>query len=356
MACLFALFAGIFPRLALFIVWVARPARVDAAFDTWIWPLLGLIFLPFATLIYVLLWTAGGLSTGDWIWVDPGRRFRHRALGRQAGRSAGRYRATRPGPDVARPVSTPRRAVWCRAGLVRQPASPPSRSSSAGRCSRWGRSSRRSASRASHGQRHLPGRRLLLQPRRLRRRSCSSPTRADSERAGSRLAWSSRPRQPRLAQRRGALRRHALLRRQPGRRVRRGPHTPAVQRLDLAARTSRGCVCFLCRATSRCSTWATGACGCLAHALGWWVAAVNQLGSVLFFLAGVAAFTRPATSTALDVGLVNWGTFAGAVCFAVGGVIQAFDSPTPTRTVVQQITMTRLQRDTRPKHSSATGS
>jgi hypothetical protein len=62
----------------------------------------------------------------------------------------------------------------------------------------------------------------------------------------------------------------------------------------------------------------------------WWVVAVNQLGSILFFLAGVAAFTRPATSEAVDIGLVNWGTFAGAVCFAVGGVIQAFATPTPT--------------------------
>ena len=68
----------------------------------------------------------------------------------------------------------------------------------------------------------------------------------------------------------------------------------------------------------------------------WWVVAVNQLGSVLFFLAGLAAFTRPATSQAVDVGLVNWGTFAGAALFAVGGVIQAFDTPTPTRTVVPQ--------------------
>ena len=30
MGCLFALFAGIFPRLALFMVWVARPALVSA--------------------------------------------------------------------------------------------------------------------------------------------------------------------------------------------------------------------------------------------------------------------------------------------------------------------------------------
>ena len=69
MGCLFALFAGVFPRLALFIVWVARPARVDAAFSTWLWPILGIIFLPFAPLIYVLLWQTGGLGGWDWFWV-----------------------------------------------------------------------------------------------------------------------------------------------------------------------------------------------------------------------------------------------------------------------------------------------
>jgi hypothetical protein len=69
MGCLFVLMAGIFPRLALFIVWVARPNMVDRAFDSWIWPLLGLLFLPFATLMYVILWTAGGLSGWDWFWV-----------------------------------------------------------------------------------------------------------------------------------------------------------------------------------------------------------------------------------------------------------------------------------------------
>jgi len=69
MGCLLALFAGIFPRLGLFIVWVARPKLVDAAFDTWILPLLGIIFLPFATLIYVILWRTGGLTGLDWLWV-----------------------------------------------------------------------------------------------------------------------------------------------------------------------------------------------------------------------------------------------------------------------------------------------
>jgi hypothetical protein len=70
MGCLFALMAGVFPRLALFIVWVARPARIDAAFDGFLLPLLGIIFLAFATLMYVLLYTPGrGVTGGDWVWV-----------------------------------------------------------------------------------------------------------------------------------------------------------------------------------------------------------------------------------------------------------------------------------------------
>ena len=34
--------AGFFPRLALFILWVARLTRIDAAFDTFLLPLLGI--------------------------------------------------------------------------------------------------------------------------------------------------------------------------------------------------------------------------------------------------------------------------------------------------------------------------
>ena len=70
MGCLFAIFGGLFPRLGVFIIWLARPALVDAAFSTFIWPLLGIIFLPFATLIYVVLYTPGiGLTGWEWLWV-----------------------------------------------------------------------------------------------------------------------------------------------------------------------------------------------------------------------------------------------------------------------------------------------
>jgi len=68
--CLFAIFGGLFPRLGLFIIWIVRPVLVDAAFNTFIWPLLGIIFLPFATLIYVVLYTPGiGLTGWGWFWV-----------------------------------------------------------------------------------------------------------------------------------------------------------------------------------------------------------------------------------------------------------------------------------------------
>jgi hypothetical protein len=70
MGCLFAIFAGLFPRLALLIVWIARPNLVDRAFTSWIWPLLGIVFFPFATLIYVILDTTGrGMTGWEWFWV-----------------------------------------------------------------------------------------------------------------------------------------------------------------------------------------------------------------------------------------------------------------------------------------------
>ena len=70
MGCLLALFAGAFPRLALLILWIAKPALVGAAFNTFLLPLLGIIFLPFTTLIYVIVYVPGEGLTGLGIfWV-----------------------------------------------------------------------------------------------------------------------------------------------------------------------------------------------------------------------------------------------------------------------------------------------
>ena len=88
-----------------------------------------------------------------------------------------------------------------------------------------------------------------------------------------------------------------------------------------------GCVCFLVSGHLALVEVGHGRIWRVVNDLGWWIVGVNQVGSILFFLAGVAAFTRPATSTAVDLGLVNWGTFAGAVCFAAGGLLQLFERP-----------------------------
>ena len=53
-------------------MWLVGP-RVNAAFDTWIWPLLGLIFLPYTTIMYVLVWSpVTGVAGWDWVWIGMG--------------------------------------------------------------------------------------------------------------------------------------------------------------------------------------------------------------------------------------------------------------------------------------------
>jgi hypothetical protein len=70
LGCLLALMGAFAPRLLFLIIWIARPAYVDAVFDTFVFPLLGLIFLPFTTLLWVLLDAPPtGIDGFDWFWI-----------------------------------------------------------------------------------------------------------------------------------------------------------------------------------------------------------------------------------------------------------------------------------------------
>jgi hypothetical protein len=71
--CCLALTAGFLgPRVALLAWWIFGD-KVDLAFDTWAWPLLGLIFLPWTTLAYVLMWSVvGGVEGAEWLVVALG--------------------------------------------------------------------------------------------------------------------------------------------------------------------------------------------------------------------------------------------------------------------------------------------
>ena len=60
------------PRFGVLFIWIFG-SRVDNAFGSWIWPLLGVIFLPWTTLMYILAWgPINGVSGGGWILVGIG--------------------------------------------------------------------------------------------------------------------------------------------------------------------------------------------------------------------------------------------------------------------------------------------
>jgi hypothetical protein len=63
------------------------------------------------------------------------------------------------------------------------------------------------------------------------------------------------------------------------------------------------------------------------RSLGWWIVAVNQLGSVLFMISALGAYTRPATGSLVNADIANWGTLLGAGCFSAGGLLQLFERP-----------------------------
>lgn len=65
--------------------------------------------------------------------------------------------------------------------------------------------------------------------------------------------------------------------------------------------------------------------------LGWWIVAVNQIGSMLFMVSAVASFVRPSSGDALGVGVANWGTISGSLCFAIAGAMQEFEHPAGPR-------------------------
>ena len=64
MCCFVGGLAILGPRFVLAVWWIFGD-KVGAAFDSAIWPLLGLVFLPWTTLAYVIAWQPGGLN-GNW--------------------------------------------------------------------------------------------------------------------------------------------------------------------------------------------------------------------------------------------------------------------------------------------------
>jgi hypothetical protein len=72
--CITGFLAG-FSRFFMIFAWIARPVFFNVVFGgSWILPCLGILFLPFTTLMYAILKTNGpgitGAITGlDWLWL-----------------------------------------------------------------------------------------------------------------------------------------------------------------------------------------------------------------------------------------------------------------------------------------------
>lgn len=71
--CLFALVLSGAPRLASIIWWLFRPVYWQAAFRDWpatwwLWPTIGIVFLPWTTLMYAIVYP-DGLSFWNWLFL-----------------------------------------------------------------------------------------------------------------------------------------------------------------------------------------------------------------------------------------------------------------------------------------------
>lgn len=78
--CLGVLLLGGAPRIALLFWWFMDSARIDATFRSWsmtlgsvtapgwIWPLAGLLLMPWTTVAYIFV-SPGGLSVLEWVVI-----------------------------------------------------------------------------------------------------------------------------------------------------------------------------------------------------------------------------------------------------------------------------------------------
>jgi hypothetical protein len=66
--CLFLTLLFLGPRAAILLWWLIEPVRWSLVFDTFLVPFLGFMFLPWTTLMYVVV-GIGGITGWDWLWI-----------------------------------------------------------------------------------------------------------------------------------------------------------------------------------------------------------------------------------------------------------------------------------------------
>ncbi len=92
MCCLFVVMSIVGPRFAIFVWWLFDSARWATTFSSfWVF-LLGFFFLPWTTLLFVLVFP-GGVEGFDWFIVGLGVFFDLSSYGGGGFRSRSRYRS-----------------------------------------------------------------------------------------------------------------------------------------------------------------------------------------------------------------------------------------------------------------------
>jgi hypothetical protein len=70
--CLFAMALAVAPRVVLVLAWIFSDRWQIVWSGQWLLPLLGIIFLPFTTVMYMLTWKPTGIQGWDWLWIGLG--------------------------------------------------------------------------------------------------------------------------------------------------------------------------------------------------------------------------------------------------------------------------------------------
>jgi hypothetical protein len=78
MCCAFLVLVFLGPRFFGALWWLIQPLRWQEAFNNlfsgnlwWVWAIAGLIFLPWTSIMYVIV-APGGVTGWDWLWLGLG--------------------------------------------------------------------------------------------------------------------------------------------------------------------------------------------------------------------------------------------------------------------------------------------
>ena len=69
LGCLLAFGIAVAPRAFLILAWIFSDRWQVVWHGDFLAPLLGIIFLPFTTVMYMLAWTPTGIQGWDWLWI-----------------------------------------------------------------------------------------------------------------------------------------------------------------------------------------------------------------------------------------------------------------------------------------------